>query len=271
MPSTLTKNAKALAKPPSEYQPFRLPAVDRAMRLFELLAITPDGLTLSELSRKLEIPKSTTHYLVYTLFTRGYLQRTNNARHVLGPRFADLTSASACIEVKLSKLATPTLRQIAAGFNLTATMSVLRGAEAVIINRAKSFRDAGGGAWVGRHLDVHCTAQGKALIASLPEEALNTLIGSRELARYTPKTISSLPELKVHLSGIRTTGFATNDEEQVLGIRGVAAPVVDAMGNVVACISVRGSTTDINASRLLELGREMIRGARYLSLLVAGH
>ena len=229
MPSTSIAKAKSKSSVEtlSEHQPFRLPAVDRAMSLLELLASMPDGLTLSDISRKLHIPKS--------------------------------------------KLAAPTLRQIAARANLTATMSVLRGAEAVIISRSRSFQDTGGGAWVGHHLDVHCTAQGKALIASLPEDELNRLIGTRELSHYTPKTIYSVTALKAHLSRIRDTGFATNDEEQVLGIRAVAAPVVDGGGTVIASVSVRGSTDEISASRFPELGKEMIRAARYLSLQVSGY
>src|SRR3954454_11456215 len=74
---------------------FRLPAVDRAMSLFELLANSQQGLTLSELSRKLSIPKSTTHYLIHTLVTRGYVQRGTDGRHyLLGLRLADVASAS---------------------------------------------------------------------------------------------------------------------------------------------------------------------------------
>ncbi len=273
MPSTSIMNDKPKSSVEShdEHQPFRLPAVDRAMSLLELLAATPDGLTLSEISRKLHIPKSTNHSLTYTLTTRGYLQRASNGRYFLGLRFADLANASVSAEVSLSKLASPTLRQIAARSSLTATMSVLRGAEAVIISRSRSFQDTGGGAWVGHHLDVHCTAQGKALIASLPDEELNRLIGTRELSHYTPKTIYSMTALKAHLSHIRTTGFATNDEEQVLGVRAVAAPVVDGLGAVIASVSVRGSTEEIPASRFSELGREMIRAARYLSLQISGY
>jgi DNA-binding IclR family transcriptional regulator len=271
MMSTEKAKQKSAIETVGESKPFRLPAVDRAMSLLELLATVPEGLTLSEISRKLHVPKSTTHYLTYTLTTRGYLQRTSNGHYVLGLRFADLANASVTAEINLSKLAAPTLRQIAARSNLTATMSVLRGAEAVIISRSRSFQDAGGGAWVGHHLDVHCTAQGKALIASLPDEELTRLIGTRELSYYTPKTIYSMTALRAHLSNIRATGFATNDEEQVLGIRAVAAPVVDGSGTVIASVSVRGSVGEISTSRFPELGREMIRAARYLSLQVSGY
>lgn len=274
MPSTSTKESTQnvlAAETPKEHLPFRLPAVDRAMSLLELLTTTQEGLTLSELSRKLHIPKSTTHYLIYTLSTRGYIQRTDSGHYVLGTRFAALAAASAAAEAALSKVSASTLRQIAAKLNLTATMSVLRGAEAVIISRARSFQDGGGGAWVGRHLDIHCTAQGKALIASLPDDELNRLIGSRELAQYTSKTIYSVLALKNHLSHIRANGFATNDEEQVLGIRAVAAPILDRLGTVVASVSVRGSTDEISLCRIHELGREMIRAARFLSLQVSGY
>src|SRR6185312_13559390 len=73
---------------PDEDRYLRLPAVDRAMSLFELLASSETGMTLSELSLKLNMPKSSTHYLINTLESRGYLQRTSNGRHSLGLRFA---------------------------------------------------------------------------------------------------------------------------------------------------------------------------------------
>src|ERR1700742_1655598 len=88
---------------------FRLPAVDRAMSLLELLAVSRNGLTLSELSRKLDIPKSTAHYLIYTLSTRGYVQRTSNGRHSLGLRITGIAGQSRA-EVDLSAVTAPFLR-----------------------------------------------------------------------------------------------------------------------------------------------------------------
>ena len=256
------------AEAPKRDQQFRLPAVDRAMSLLELLAISREGLTLSEVSRKLSIPKSTTHYLIHTLATRGYVQRGNNGRHSLGLRFADVASASTA-ELDLGALATPFLKQISARTSLTATLSVLKGAEAVIIGKATSFLDAGG-AWVGRHLDLHCTAQGKALIAQFPEADLNKLFGGRALAQFTPKTIATLGALKTHLAEVRSNGFAVNNEEQVYGVRAVAVPIVNVLGVVVAAISLRGSSKQISLFRLPELGQELIRVSRDLSLQISG-
>ncbi len=223
-------------------QDFRLPAVDRAMSLFELLSNSHQGLTLSELSRKLSIPKSTTHYLIRTLVTRGYVQCGTDGRHyLLGLRLADMASASPA-ELNLRTQVTPYLRQIATRFNLTATATVQRGAEAVIIAKVESFQDAGGGAWIGRHIDLHCTAQGKAL--------------------FTSRTISSLTALKAHLALVRANGFAVNDEEQVAGVRAIAIPVTDPIGAVIASVSVRGSTSQIPTPRVSLLAHEMIYLAR---------
>jgi DNA-binding IclR family transcriptional regulator len=254
---------------PKNDKHFRLPAVDRAINLFELLASSESGLTLSELSRKLNMPKSTMHYLIYTLASRGYLQRTSNGRHSLGMRFADVASASTA-ELNLSVLATPYLRQISVQLNLTALLAVLRGAEAVIIAKVTSAQDAGGGAWVGRHIDLHCTAQGKALIAGLPDQELTKLLGGRELANFTPRTISSLSSLKSHLMEVRMNGYAVNDEEQVHGVRAVASPVFDPRGVVIAAVSVRGSTDQIPCSRLRDLGRDMICASRNIALHLFG-
>jgi DNA-binding IclR family transcriptional regulator len=246
-------------------QDFRLPAVDRAMNLFELLARSQNGMTLSELSRKLNMPKSSAHYLIYTLVSRGYVQRGGDGRHyMLGLRLADVVSASPA-ELHLRTLAMPCLRQLGARIKLTATVTVLHGAEAVIIAKVDSFQDAGGGAWIGRHIDLHCTAQGKALISGMSESELDKLFAGRELARFTPRTISSLRTLKAHLAQVRTIGYATNDEEQVAGVRAVAAPIIDPAGTVIAAVSVRGSTQQLSVAAFPQMGRDMIAASHEIS------
>jgi DNA-binding IclR family transcriptional regulator len=247
------------------HQSFRLPAVDRAMSLFELLAESQTGLTLSQLSRKLDIPKSTVHYLLHTLHTRGYVQRSADGRHYsLGLRLADVARADNA-ELSLRVPAIPYLRQIVSRLDLTATLAVRRSAEAFLVARVESRHDAGGGAWVGRHVDLHCTAQGKALIVNLSDEELSKLFAGRELARFTTKTICSLSALKAHLIEVRAKGFAVNDEEMVAGVRAVGAPVVDSLGAIIASVTVRGTTRVIPTHLIAQLGREMILVAHVMS------
>ena len=186
----------------------RLPAVDRALSLLELLAHSQMGLTLSEVSRRLQIPKSTAHYLIHTLETRGYVQHGCDGRLIsLGLRLSDLADSSRAMN-RFASVITPFLRETAQRLNLTAIGTVLMGAEAVIIGKYGCPNDPVGGAWVGRHIDLHCTAQGKALIAHLPENRLIEIFRGRELAQFTPKTISNFAALRAHLAVVREQGFA---------------------------------------------------------------
>ena len=205
------------------------------------------------------------HYLIRTLVTRGYIQRCTDGRHyLLALRFGNVASASLA-ELNLRTSVGPYLREITTRFNLTATATVLRNAQAVIVDRAISHQDVEGGSWIGRHLDLHCTSHGKALISALSDEKLERLFCGRELACFTPKTISTLTALKTHLALVRAEGHAVDDEEQVVGIRAVAVPVTDPIGASVVSVSVRGTTDQIPSSRLLILGRELSLVAREIS------
>ena len=104
----------------------------------------------------------------------------------MGLRFAKLAAASTA-EQDFGRLAKPYLRQIAVKLNLTAALTALRGAEAVVIAIAAAAQSGGGGAWVGRHIDLHCTAQGKALIAFYQDEELGEDFGGRSLLLSPPK------------------------------------------------------------------------------------
>jgi len=248
---------------------FRLPAVDRAMSLFELLASSPRGLTLSELSRKLAIPKSTTHYLVHTLVTRGYVERGANRQFLLGLRLAAVAEASLA-DFNLRSLIVPYLREITGRTNLTSTAAVLRGAEAVVIGKIRSLQDNRGGGWLGAHIDLHCTAQGKALLSTMTDEKLDKLYEGRELGRCTSNTISSLAALKAHMAQVREDGFSVNDQEHVLELRAVAVPIVNLGGGYVIAISVRGNLQDIPTSRIRQLGKELMFVAGDISQQFAG-
>jgi IclR family transcriptional regulator, KDG regulon repressor len=245
----------------------RLPAVDRAINLFELLANSENGLTLSDLSRRLNIPKSTTHYLIYTLATRGYVQEGPSGRYCLGFCFTKLANAHTA-ESELRKIATPYLRKLASKLNLTAALTVLRGAQSTVIGTVTSEQGEGGGAWIGRHIDLHCNAQGKALIAYLSDEELHRIFAGREFAPFTPKTILSLPALKVQLADVRAKGYAICDEEYFQGFRAVAAPVFASLQTVIAAISVRGSVQKIPSPRMPQLGLELVSASREISMLL---
>ncbi|HLI34014.1 MAG TPA: IclR family transcriptional regulator [Terriglobia bacterium] len=243
----------------------RVPAVDRAFDVLEILGHSHNGLTLTELSQRLSIPKSSAYYLVHTLMVRGYLQRLPGSRqYSLGSRVFDF-AATGIAEMHLRQLSAAHIQKLAEELKMTVQTAVLKDGEGVIVDKADSLVDRRVESWIGRHFDLHCTAQGKALLAWLPDRELQRLFGTRGLARYTPHTICSLKELKAHLAEARLKGYTVNYEEHILGIRGVAAPIFNDVGVVIASISVRGSTWEIPTPRVSEIGRLVIATAREIS------
>lgn len=243
----------------------RVPSVERAFDLLELLFYSGKELTLAEISRRLRIPKSSTHYLVSTLIKRGYLQRGKDSRRfLLGNRMREFAAASSA-QFHLLKTCHPYMVDLVRKQDLTSLLAVLIGPEAVTIASVESPHDAGGWAWIGRHIDVHCTAQGKALIAYHSDYELEKLLGKRRLAIYTPKTIRTVYALKAALRQIRINGYAINDEEHVLGVRAVAAPIFDYTGAVVASISLRGLVPRMPTWRMEHIGKEVAATSHEIS------
>jgi IclR family KDG regulon transcriptional repressor len=243
----------------------RVHSVERAFDLLETLDRIGHPLTLTEVSRNLSIPKSSAYYLIQTLIARGYMQRIPGSRkYASGLRTFDFHGVSA-LEDGLKRVSAQHIRELSAALKMTVQTAVLKAGEGVIIDKAAWPIDRWGGSWVGHHFDLHCTAQGKVLIAWLTDEEVDKLFLNLKLARFNSKTITSLDKLKPHLAEIRKHGYALNDEEHILGIRAVAAPVFSHIGNVVASVSVRGSTTEIAIEYVESLSREIIRTTHMIS------
>jgi IclR family KDG regulon transcriptional repressor len=236
----------------------RVPSVDRALNLLEMVELSEQGLTLSEVSRKLGIPPSSAHYLIRSLVMRGYLERKPCGRgYTLGLRaanFARLPSA----KLLLKEFCSPFLQVLAEEVGLTAQVGVLDGAEALVIDRVQAADDIRLDCWVGRHFDLHCTALGKALIAHSPTEEVEKLFEGRALPRHNHRTIHSISGIWAQLAEVRERGYAIDDEEHELGVRCVAAPVFNYLGVTVAAVSVFSSVNKFANSRIGHIGKRVL-------------
>jgi DNA-binding IclR family transcriptional regulator len=126
-------------------------------------------------------------------------------------------------------------------------MAIMEGSEPTLI--AKMDRpNAHVATWVGKHIDVHCTASGKCLIAHLPEKEMERLVQTRGMLRHNENTICSINRLKTELARIRELGYGVDDEEEEIGVRCIGAPVFDSKGRVVAAISISGPSERIDVA-----------------------
>jgi DNA-binding IclR family transcriptional regulator len=249
---------------------YLVPSIDRAMRVFELLAQSRRGFSISEISRKLALPKSSIHLVVGTLEDKGYLQKNaHNGRFCFGLKLVSLTR-TALENLDLREEANPFLQVLVQKTGLTAHMAILEKNEAVIIEKVEAPGMLRLATWIGRRLDVNCSGVGKALIAFLPEAEFEQQLKTRGLAKHNENTIVSIGKLKRELQQVRQVGYAFDDEEDEIGFRCIGAPIFSFDKKPVAAISIAGTVSQIPKDRLAHLARLVLQTSADISLRI-GH
>ena len=152
---------------------------------------------------------------------------------------------------------------------LTVHLAMMEQGEAVLIEKVEPPNVYKLATWLGKRMDVHCTALGKALIAHLPEEEVEVLVRDRGLPRHNDNTICSLRRLKDELARIRKTGYGIDDEEDEVGARCIGAPVFDAEGRVIAAVSVSGTTAQITSDNLAAVAEQVKECAATITAVLA--
>jgi len=134
-------------------------------------------------------------------------------------------------------------------------MALIEGDEAVLIEKVEPPGLVRLATWVGKRLELHCSAVGKCLLAHLREDEFLRLVRDRGLTRNNENTITSIRRLKQQMTQIRHAGYAIEDEEGEIGCRCVGAPLFDHSGNVVAAISVAGTTAQVRSEEFTYFGQ----------------
>ena len=237
-------------------------SVERALDILEAAANRREGLTNSEISHKLGIPKSSASYILRTLDRRGYLRRdAETGRYRLGLKILSL-GGDARANLDLAEVALPFMQALQERIHLTIHLAVLDQGEAVYIEKVEAPGFFKVNTWVGRRMFVHSTSVGKCLLAWLPRQEIEALLRQQGMKKRTPKTITSVVKLLSDLETVRQQGHAIDDEENSLGARCLGAPIVDSVGNVIAALGVSGTLTQMdeaNMPRILDALKESAR------------
>jgi len=240
-------------------------AVERALNILELVAHRRDGLTNSEISHKLAIPKSSASYILRTLERRGYLRRdAASGRYRLGLKILSL-GGDAQSSLDIADVALPFMRSLVERVHLTSHLAVLDQGEAVYIEKVEAPGFFKVNTWVGRRMYLHSTSVGKALLAWLPKPELEAIVRQQGLKKRTPKTIHTASRLLADLELVREQGHAVDDEENSLGARCLGAPIFDAEGNVTAALGVSGTLTQVDEENLPKIADALKETARRIS------
>jgi DNA-binding IclR family transcriptional regulator len=240
-----------------------LQSVTRAMRSLEMIAEAGE-LGVTELGRRLGVHKATASRLASTLADRGLVERDPlTDRYRLGFGLIRLAGA-AMAGLDLVTTARPVLEDLADRTRETVNLGVLSGDGVVYIDQITGTRSIVAVSWVGRRTPLHCTSNGKVLLAYMSEkERARHLSG--ELERRTQNTVVEKDRLLSQLQEIRVRGYAQALEELEEGLNAVAAPVRQADGSVVASLSVSGPAFRMPPMDLPRIGRLAMQAASTIS------
>lgn len=206
----------------------------RVLDIFELLLGEPQGLSLTEVSERLEIPLSSTHRLLQTLMAREYLVRRHGAFR-LGPRLGDIARVFTD-SLDFLAASVPIVERVVRLCNNTVFLATLEGTDVVQVHM-KAPRTPMAIISQPRY-SAHTTALGKAILAFLSPDELEQLYPSDRLEAATPYTITDRATLMAELAQVRHTGVAHSREEWGLGLFAVGSAIFDHRGSPTAGISI---------------------------------
>jgi len=238
--------------------------VSKILKILEALSTSPSGLQLKEIAGQTNINKSTAYRFLAHLETEGYLFRDDLGAYLVGPKLVRLGSG-ATYQAALRKISRPVLQQLWKVTNETVNLGILDGHDVYYVDVVQSPHPFRMASPVGSWRPVYCTAMGKALAAYLPAGEKEHVLSSIRFERFTPHTLTRLPQLRKELEKVRQRGYALDDEEAILGARCVSAPILHDEGKVMAAISVAGPTTRIARDKIREFAGEVVAAARAIA------
>ena len=237
-------------------------SVDRALGILEVLARTGES-GVTEIAVELGVHKSTAFRLVATLEAHRLVEQTSDrGRYRLGMGILRLAGATTA-RLDLVQEARPISRQLAADTGETVNIAVLAESSALYLDQVAGSSALQPHNWVGQHIPLHATSNGKVLLSGLEPDRLEEVLGS--LAAYTGHTITRKKALREELDRVREQGYAVAVDELEVGLTAVAAPVRNAHGDVVASMSVSGPSFRLPEDRLTEVVRLVVSAAEEVS------
>jgi DNA-binding IclR family transcriptional regulator len=243
-------------------------SADRVLKVFDLLAQQPDGMTIKEVSETLSFPQSSTSGLIVTMYKEGYLTVDLYKRYKLGPKLIQLGSA-AMDSLDISAQGIPSLKKLMEEVQETVFMAVLANSELVYVAKIDSNRSIRTTAQPGQSKPLYCTGLGKVFLTFLPEHTQEKIINTIKFKKFTENTITSKESLKQQLKLYARMGYSIDDEENEEGLFCLAAPIFGVNHIIQAAISVAGpkermvKQKDYIVERLLQTSDKIAKSIGY--------
>lgn len=217
----------------------RVKTIDRMVAILGCFTVDKPGWSLADLTARLGVPKSSLHRHLLSLEHHGILRRDAGKLWRLGHRLFIWGTLVPKINT-LQHIAEPRLKYLVATTNETSILTIYLNHEVICIDKVESSHSVRMTLTVGTRRMPHAGASSKILMAHLADEEIQSTIDDKGLPKLSANTITDAEKLKTELDGIRRNGYAFSYEETDKGAWGVATPIFDNNGEVLAGIGIAG-------------------------------
>ena len=244
---------------------YHVPNLTRALRILELLAEHPEGLTTTMITDALKFPRNSVFRITSTLLEYGYLLRDEETKMFQLSQKLLTMGYTALGEETLVEKSLPVMRQLRDRFKETVPLGILHGNEGLVIEEVQGLHSFRFVLEPGRRFNLHSAAPGKVLLAFLPDEDIHKLISQISFKKFNQRTISDPESLLKCLKRVRSDGYATDRAEEIEGMHCIAAPIFNRNGYPLAAIWLTGPSYRIKEKEFVAIGNEVRKAGDRIS------
>lgn len=252
-------------KPTSTNENYQVPALDRALTILELLAEHSDGMRMREIAERLGLPANSVFRITGTLEERGYLLRDGeDMRYRLSRKVLALGYA-AVGEDKLTEQSLDVMRVLRDETHETVLVGIRDDLEGLVLEQVASTQPIKFLVAPGTRFPLHTAAPGKAVLAYLPPDEREAVLGRMVFTRFNDRTLDTREKFEADLINVTAQGYGLDRGEQIDGLHCVAAPIFDHRGYPIAALWLTGPSFRFPPSEFDRIGRKVAAAAQQIS------
>ena len=241
-------------------------SVLKALDVLEFLHAKGTPLPPAEIAVGIGVSRPTAYRLLATMANRGWVAKDphDSSKFRLGYRILQL-AGTFLGDLDIRSVARPFMEQLSRKYDVSVRLFIFDNSEVVFIDVVTGSHPVQSLMPLGKRGLLHSRAVGKAILAQLPEEQVESIVRTRGLPAVTPRTITALPELKKELDRVRKLGYGVADREDNENLRAVGAPILNFQGAPIGGLAISDLVPRMNDKRVELLGKAIRNTAAKIS------
>ncbi|MCZ8076939.1 MAG: IclR family transcriptional regulator [Burkholderiales bacterium PBB2] len=244
--------AKSDSKPANEGPLKRdlVAGLEKGLAVIEAFDQERPRLTISEVAGRTGLTRAAARRYLLTLTHLGFVTQ-DRKMFALSPKVLRL-GQSYMHSARLPRIVEPELHKLAYALKEASSAGVLDGGDVICIAATSAGRVVSPTLQPGARVPAYCAANGRVMLAALPQAEVDDWIARQQLTPLTPHTITHPERLRIEIARARALGYACIDQELELGLRTVAVPLRNYRGDVVAAMNISVHASRMSMDQMVE-------------------